>query len=257
MLNHFKSLLRLKPKWHKRRARLSTTHAVSEGSGVSSGLTSHQIVSRNGPLDSIITLNVGGKEFKTLQSTIQASPVLCETIEKASANGEFVDHKAVFVDRDPTHFPLILTYLRNKAEGIAYNDRTVKKSMMGVTKFVTQKTAKHPKYVRLPENQGDLQDLYVEAVHYGLGDLQHQLCHTSFMVTLASWLGGGGNPFLQANEALKSLRRTFFAFAGTTSIFAAMQAEVNWVKKKLGLPVDETNDSKSTNGEKSGPILAS
>ena len=215
-----------------------------------------------GPGDGIITINVGGKEFKTLQSTIQASPVLCETIERARQHNEVIDQKTIFVDRDPTHFPLILTYLRNKAEGIAYNDKTVKKQLItGVTKFVTQKAAKHPMYVRLPKNQGDLQDLYVEAVHYGLVHLQHQLCHTSTVVTIMSWFGGGGNPFLQANEALKSARRFLFATAGTTSIVAAARAEVNWLKKLLGLPVEDEDeeakkDGGSSDGVKADPTLA-
>ncbi|KAL3918619.1 MAG: hypothetical protein SGARI_007418 [Bacillariaceae sp.] len=278
MLRQSKSLLissrksrRLPSCFQKPRANLSTETTTSSNSADASASLSadaiaarealsalpegfqFQPVVRNGPGDAIITINVGGKDFKTLRSTVQASPVLCETIAIAEAQGEFTysDGKAIFVDRDPTHFPLILTYLRNKVEGIAYNDKSIKQTAMagGVKKFVTLKSAKHPQYVRLPQDQGTLQDLYVEATHFGL----HQLCHTSFMVTVASWFGGGGNPFLQANEALKSLRRTFFAVAGTTSIMGAMQAELDWVKGLLGIPV-EKSEGGGDGGDKSSEV---
>lgn len=211
----------------------SSEAASLEESATADLLLSYQHVVRHGPGDGIITVNVGGKDFKTLQSTIQASPLLCETIARAQANGEILDQKVIFVDRDPTHFPLILTYLRNKTEGIAYNNKTMKTTIMGVTSIKTKKMAKRPQYVRLPEDQGQLQDLYVEAVHYNLTDLQDQLCHTSFMVTVMSWFGGG-NPFQGANEALKAVRRSLFAVAGTGGIFAAMQSEIDWLQEKVG-----------------------
>jgi BTB/POZ domain len=226
-------------KWGQKRLSSSTEAVSQEQNGISSSAENlaaavvYEPVMRHGPRDGIITVNVGGKEFQTLQSTIQASPVMCEVISRAQANGEIVD-KGIFVDRDATHFPLILTYLRNKTEGIAYNNKTMKETVMGVTRFKMKKLAKRPQYVRLPQDQGQLQDLYVESVHYGLTDLQSQLCHTSWMVTVASWFGGGGNPFQQANEALKTARRSLLALAGTSGIFAAVQSELDWLQEKVG-----------------------
>ncbi|KAG7343516.1 BTB/POZ domain containing protein [Nitzschia inconspicua] len=80
--------------------------AVAEEAADTNFVSSYQHVLRHGPGDGVITLNVGGKEFKTLQSTMQQSTVLCETVARAQANGEVLDQKVVFVDRDPTHFPL-------------------------------------------------------------------------------------------------------------------------------------------------------
>ncbi|KAG7343519.1 BTB/POZ domain containing protein [Nitzschia inconspicua] len=222
--------------------------AVAEEAADTNFVSSYQHVLRHGPGDGVITLNVGGKEFKTLQSTIQESTVLCQTVARAQANGEVLDQQIIFVDRDPTHFPLILTYLRNKTEGIAYNNKTMRKTVMGVPSIKLKKMAKRPQYVRLPQDQGQLQDLYVEAVHYNLTELQDQLCHTSFMVTVMSWFGGG-NPFQQANEALKTVRRSLLAVAGTSGIFAAMQSEVDWLQEKLkGFLGQKGDDGKSGGG---------
>jgi hypothetical protein len=217
----------------------------------SSSIPAYENVVRHGTGDAIITVNVGGEEFKTLQSTIQASPVLCETIARARANGEMVDRKIIFVDRDPTYFPLILTYLRNKTEGIAYNNKTMKQTVMGVTHIKVKKLAHRPQYVRLPQDQGQLQDLFVESVHYGLTDLQDQLCHTSWMVTIMSWFGGG-NPFQQANEAFKTVRRSLLAVAGTSGIVAAMQSELAWLQEKLGFLTGEKGKEKKEEQEDGG-----
>jgi hypothetical protein len=190
----------------------------------------------------LLVLNVGGKEFTTLRSTVQECSI-ARAITSAEAKGEAAKTAngttTVFIDRDPTHFPLILTYLRNKAEGIAYNNRNVKKKSHRVvdamvpSKFYTE-MAKYPRYVRLPKDEGALEELYVEAVHFELTELQHQLCRTSFMVNLMSALGGGRNPFQTANEAMKVFRNTVLTLVGTGGIVggvtATLQADMDWLK---------------------------
>jgi BTB/POZ domain len=178
-------------------------------------------LSRHGPGDGVVKLNVGGKEFLTLRSTIQSNAVLADYVARAEANCEF-NGGAVFIDRDPTHFGVILTFLRNKTEGIAYNSRFSAKDC--------HKTLAHkPKYVRLPNDQGVLQDLYVEACHYKIFDLQKQLCEASIVTSVFSYFGGGGNPYQQASDFFKRLRTwSAVAFVGTTGgIMANLQADLD------------------------------
>ncbi|EOD36770.1 hypothetical protein EMIHUDRAFT_47209, partial [Emiliania huxleyi CCMP1516] len=61
----------------------------------------------------VVNLNVGGKSFITLRSTLAESPTLREYVERAEANLEFSKDGATFIDRDPTHFPIILAHMRN------------------------------------------------------------------------------------------------------------------------------------------------
>lgn len=206
------------------------------------------VVPRHGPGDGLIVLNVGGKEFTTLRSTVQECRI-ARAVAAAEANGEATTGAkgttTVFIDRDPTHFPLILTYLRNKAEGIAYNNRYVKQNKsyqvmnsMVPTKLLFQtKMARYPQYVRLPKDECVLEQLYVEAVHFELTELQHQLCHTSFIVTIMSVLGGGRNPFQTANETIKMFRNTALTLVGTGSIIggvtATLQADMDWLEDKV------------------------
>jgi hypothetical protein len=263
MLRHSTLLLQQRKASHLLRCRqnglFSTTTTLTTTTSTSSSIPDYEPVIRHGRGDGVITVNVGGTQFKTLQSTIQASPVLCETIARARANGEMVDQNIIFVDRDPTHFPLILTYLRNKTEGIAYNNKIMKQTVMGVTRIKIKSLANRPQYVRLPQDQGQLQDLFVESVHYGLTDLQDQLCHTSIMVTIMSWFGGG-NPFQQANEALKAARRTLLALAGTGGIVAAMKSELAWLQEKFGFLVTGNKEKKESDvvgdGKPAEPSLA-
>ena len=58
-------------------------------------------VVRHGPGDGCITLNVGGKEFQTLRSTVFANEVLAKHVVRAEANQEITKSGAVFIDRDP------------------------------------------------------------------------------------------------------------------------------------------------------------
>lgn len=98
------------------------------------------LIARHGPGDGVVKLNVGGKEFLTLRSTIQSNDVLADYVARAEANSEF-NGGAVFIDRDHTHFGMILTFLRNKMEGIAYNSRFSSKDCH-------TRLAHKPKYVR-------------------------------------------------------------------------------------------------------------
>jgi hypothetical protein len=209
---------------------VSETEMAESSSEVSS-------VIRHGPGDGVLKLNVGGKEFMTLRSTVESNPVLGEYIHRAEANGEILRDggKSVFIDRDPQHFGLILAHLRNKAEGISYNAH---QAIGGI------KLHKKPKYIRLPkDNPGALEDLYVEAQHYKMEDLQYHLCSTGIMTRVFSFFGGGGtNPFEAASNFVKQARRSAITLLGTGSIIGAMQQEMDWLGINIKLPTFNKKD---------------
>lgn len=64
-------------------------------------------IHRHGAGDATITLNVGGKEFHTLRSTVNANAVLSTLVVRAEQNKELTKGGAVFVDRDPAHFEIV------------------------------------------------------------------------------------------------------------------------------------------------------
>ncbi|RCN51303.1 K+ channel tetramerization domain protein [Ancylostoma caninum] len=61
----------------------------------------------------IISLNVGGKIFSTTAGTLQEATKLADYF-KGTISNPFDDEekKTIFIDRDPTYFPLLLKYLR-------------------------------------------------------------------------------------------------------------------------------------------------
>lgn len=192
-------------------------------------------VSRHGTGDAVILLNVGGKEFSTLRSTVATNPVLAEYVARAEANQElFVKggSTAVFVDRDPTYFPLILNHLRNKVEGLSYYSASskAKKSVLAKTSTVTKTREYH---VQLPKDISALRDIYVEATHYRIPELEQASCKQNFMVTLVNFFGGSGggaNPFDQASRLFQVTRRTLVAMGSVGTVAFTAQQDINLTK---------------------------
>jgi len=73
---------------------------------------------RLGDEDGVVQLNVGGKTFETLRSTVETNAVLTAYLKRAEANPSLCKNGAVFIDRDPEHFGVLLNHLRNKTEGL-------------------------------------------------------------------------------------------------------------------------------------------
>lgn len=179
--------------------------SVEAASNDAATTTSLEGVVRHGPGDGIICLDVGGKHFYTLRSTIASNPVLTDIVARAEANGELTSAgHAVFVDRDPKHFHTILTYLRNESEGLSFTKKTPFKT-------------KHHR-VQLPGDKSQLADLYVEATYFQIEPLKDALCHHSLFTLAASAVSGGSNPFSTVADGMKSLRRVAFGLAGVGSI---------------------------------------
>ena len=215
-------------------------------SSSSATATEQTLAVRHGPGDAVLKLNIGGKEFTTLRSTVESNAVLHEYVMRAEANGELTNGNAFFIDRDPAQFGLILTYLRNRMDGIAYNNRsTFHNYGVGVKLTMNKK----PKYLRLPDKEEALQDLYVEATHYRLTDLQEQLCQTSLVTAVTAYFGGGGNPFEQAQSVFRWVRRSLFGLVGTGSIMGAIQADIDWLMTWLPW-VPGTNETETDPNKK-------
>jgi BTB/POZ domain len=176
-------------------------------------------VTRHCQGDAVITLNVGGKEFFTLRSTVASNQVLAEHVARAEANQEFTHGgRAVFIDRDPTHFPLILNHLRNKVSGLTYY--STRKS--GLRASNTRKSRDY--HVQLPKDLNQLRDIYVEAQHYRIEELRAASCEQNVIVTILSALGGGGsNPFDQATKLFQNLRLGLLTFGGVSTVAIGSQ----------------------------------
>ena len=162
-------------------------------------------VPRHGGGDGVIELNVGGKTFLTLRSTLNGSPVLSEYVARAEANAECMKGGAVFVDRDPAQFALILNHLRNKAEGISYHRKNLNRT------------------VQLPNDKGELRDVYMEASHFGLTELSKRACGVGFTVSMAALLSAG-NPFDAASKALTTARNACASLLGLGVVAASAGA---------------------------------
>jgi len=154
-------------------------------------------VIRYGENDSIITLNVGGKEFKTLISTIATCEKLVHIVMKARGNNDMShdEGKTVFIDRDPEVFAYLVTYLRNRVEGISIHSTAI------------QKLHKNMKYVKLPTETTKLRALYVEASYFKLKELELEICASTVVSSITSAItGGGSNPFDDASRFIKNAR---------------------------------------------------
>jgi hypothetical protein len=160
-------------------------------------------VIRHGTGDGVVTLNVGGTEFITLRSTIQMNSVLHTRVLMAEANQEFTKG-AVFIDRAPTQFLLILQHLRNRAD-------MVQTHSFANTKF----WKKNQVLIQIPKDRAKMRDLFVEAKYFKIEELEHLLCSYDIWTQFSNFIGGGsGNPFYAASEAIKTARRALMATSG-------------------------------------------
>lgn len=178
---------------------------------------------RHGSGDACITLNVGGKEFYTLRSTVNANAVLADHVARAEANKEVTKNGAVFIDRDPEHFCFVLKHLRNRTE-LATAQHFDKASLTKFTKA----------YMELPKDPKVLRELYVEAAFYGIPELKCALAESSVTSYIASIFNKAGNPFDSVTKLLSQLRTTAALVAagtvgGGTIFVAADEDNGTWM----------------------------
>jgi hypothetical protein len=183
-------------------------------------------VVRHGEGDRVVTLNVGGKEFITLRSTIQNNPVLFNRVTQAEANQEFYKG-AVYIDRDPTYFHLILQHLRNRADLMSCNSRWTPINPRLSEKAHKILFKKKDVLIQIPEKKDALRDLYVEARYFQIGELESLLCAMDWHTRFASWFGTGAtNPFYAASQAVTAARSALLATSGVGIAIGAQNQEV-------------------------------
>lgn len=170
-----------------------------------------QNIVRHGEADGVITLNVGGKEFKTLRSTIQINSVLREHVVKAEANKELVA-EAVFIDRSPDNFGLILAHLRNVADSIS---TTNSRKKVAVQRMLRTDPGQEVN-IQIPIDKAKVRDLFIEARYFQIHELEAAICNSDFFTWLASLMGGSGsaNPFNVAAQSLQVVQRSLLATGG-------------------------------------------
>ena len=197
---------------------------------------------RHGPGDGVMTLNVGGKEFQTLRSTIASNAVLADHVARAEANQEITIKGSVFVDRDPTHFGFILGYLRNRVDAGWVRpcvDKTLENCQSSKDSATTAFKAMAKNNVpNLPKDTKVLQEIYMEATYYRIPELQTVLCSTKYSVLVARFLGSGGtgNPFQFVSNTIARLRAGLLAVASVgTLAFTSQNDIVKELPKALGL----------------------
>lgn len=188
-------------------------------------------VVRHGRGDAFITLNVGGKDFHTLRSTVNSNPVLADHVARAEANREITKNGAVFIDRDPEHFNFILKHLRNRMEQLSTHGAP------GPSKNLTRWTKAN---IELPKDDRVLRELYVEATFYRIEELQHVLCTRSWLTSVISFFNKNANPFDAAARLAAQLRAGLIALGslgtvGGTVLVTNMEEEFDSVLQKLGL----------------------
>ncbi|CAL2033871.1 unnamed protein product [Caenorhabditis brenneri] len=92
----------------------------------------------------IVKLDIGGNIFKTSRSTLTKFDGFFKTMLETEIPLEIDETGAIFIDRDPKHFRLILNYMRDG-------------------------------FVSIPDSRADIQEIQAEAQFYLLDDLV-ELC---------------------------------------------------------------------------------
>jgi BTB/POZ domain len=170
------------------------------------------IISRRGPDDKLIILNVGGTEFPTLRSTVNSNSVLATHVSQAEANKLLVGSTAVFIDRNPKHFGTILQFLRNRVE---FKGKDVTSTNLIGALMPAQEQFAKAYFIDLPKDEKVARELFVEASYYNLTELQQALNSNSWMVGVASVVTGKSkNPFEAFNSVIGNARTALLTIGG-------------------------------------------
>ncbi|CAJ1398619.1 unnamed protein product [Effrenium voratum] len=171
-------------------------------------------VGRYSPGDRVIKLSVSGTKFLTLRSTAAHSPVLDAIVEQAENNQDLYNDGAIFIDRDPKHFPVILNHLRSRAEGKEIFAERCRLTM-------SLKDCRRRHTVVLPKDALELRNLFVEAEHFGLPELSSRILAKQKVAQILSTLSGAaGNPFDVAARLVSTARN--LALVGATTLASSL-----------------------------------
>ncbi|KAL9188978.1 hypothetical protein ACHAXT_011468 [Thalassiosira profunda] len=225
----------------------TTSNANSGGNG--SGLPAIQ---RHGEGDGLVSLNVGGTKFQTLRSTIAQNAVLMDHVVRAEKNAEISgtggsDGPAIFVDRDPKHFGVILSYLRNKADGVyrpsfgrTNNGGAGGKTAQSATEMAHSKLSASS-FIQLPKDSKSLTEMYFETIHYNIPELTNRICSQQGLTRIFD-LFGSNNPFQMAAQVVAAGKRAL-VLLGTMAT-----ASGGWVYAQAVAAQAKTNELIANNG---------
>eukprot|EP00980_Cylindrotheca_fusiformis_P002548 scaffold600_cov68-Cylindrotheca_fusiformis.AAC.6 len=157
--------------------------------------------------------------------------VLNARVLKAEANEEFIKG-AVFVDRDPTHFGLILQHVRNVADSITLSRPTANKNvwLRLISRF------KNEVNIQIPEDMTKRRELFVEARYFKIKELEDALSGYDLFTWVAIVISGKGtaNPFHVAVNAMKTVRNILLATGSLGVLIGAQNEElVNSIKESI------------------------
>ncbi len=214
----------------------------SSSSSVVETRTATNAVQRHGPGDKVITLDVGGKKFQTLRSTISQNDVLYDHVLRAESNLEYAGD-AVFIDRDPKHFDVILAYLRNRADGLLVGSSDAAAATSSTLRLGRKQTGTLPsppsfKYtstIQLPTDSKLLSEMYIESIHYRIPELQDLICSRQVLTRIFN-LFGSNNPFTLAGSAYANMKRLLILFGGV------MTGAGSWVYAQAVAAQAKTNE---------------
>ena len=147
-------------------------------------------------------------------SSVESNTVLSSLVARAEANAELTQGgKAIFIDRDPKHFGIILQHLRNKVDGLSYG---------GIGRLIPASHSKRMAIatVQLPTEKEALRDMFMESQYYNIKELQQSACGQSLLTALMQnfRLAKGANPFDEASKFLLRLKRGLIAGVGLFGI---------------------------------------
>ena len=274
--------------------RLFSTSSISSTSNNTNNAL--PTIIRHGQNDGVITLNVGGKNFQTLRSTIAQNEVLMDHVVRAENNmeetiisGSTTNQHAIFIDRDPKHFDMILTYLRNKADGIYRQPGIAQRLMKSLdgksssgsssnganncgesAKEATKEIAKSistTTSILLPKDSKTLTEMYFESIHYRIPELTDCICSKQSFARAFELLGSS-NPIKDAGTLLKAGSRILIALGGVVTTGGAwlytqyesmhpwLNSKAEWAQEKttqLFLKQNDDNVVDGISGERVSP----
>ncbi|UMM20496.1 hypothetical protein L5515_015750 [Caenorhabditis briggsae] len=113
-------------------------------------------------LDEIVKIDVGGYVFKSFRSTLEKSDGFFKQMLKATSKAMFDESGAFFIDRDPTHFRLILNFMRDGHVELPETEKEQKEilkkaeyySVDGLMKICEEKIYRKIKVLNLVLNLG-------------------------------------------------------------------------------------------------------
>ena len=80
--------------------------------------------------------------------------------------------------------------------------------------------------IQIPKDPQKIRDLFVEARHYQIKELERVLCSYDWYTNIASFLSGGSNPFHSFASTIRNIRAALVASSGVGIIVGTQNEEL-------------------------------